>query len=439
MIQPARKRLAFVFCKGYETEEKNAMKHPIYHAGGARLVCVMLLVCALLASSNATALAAEEGSPDTPQISPPPVTEAAPAASLYPADVQTIVRDNTRQIVKTYTLTSAQSPDAIPREAFERDGWRYTLTDITQQHTSILETRRHIETVTIETDTQDIADIIPLLASTMTYQGEDGYSGLLTLDLSSVSCEASGHKSSSYSVSASREYPHLSTNDLALIPKTITENGRTLALDTVTWEVLHTVNVDYEDIPESYCAIAKYTATASRSMVTGYVTTAHYMGDISKSSDGDTVYTAYFSGHEIAPPTQPEVIEPLIEEDSSPSILPLIVGAVMLAALAGAFCAYCFLRHNVKVYRIKSNGERELTAKLRLTPKTLVIDLTPLEKEVAERRFRIELDSSIARRLNNMSVDIILGNSKLQHRIAFEGGTYTLDVDFDDGTANAIY
>ena len=415
------------------------MKHPIYHTGGARLVCVMLLVCALLASSSLTALAAEEGSPDLPQISPPPVTEAAPPASLYPTDVQTIVRDNTRQIVKTYTLTSAQSPDAIPREAFERDGCRYTLTDITQQHTRILETRQHIETVTIETETQDITDIIPLLASTMTYQSEDGYSGLLTLDLSAVSCEAAGHKSSSYTVSASREYPHLSTNDLALIPKAITENGRTLALDAVTWEVQHTVNVDYEDIPESYCAIAKYAATASRSMVTGYITTAHYMGDISKSSDGDTVYTAYFSGHEIAPPTQPEVIEPLVEEEGSPSILPLIVGAVVLAALAGAFCAYCFLRHNVKVYRIKSNGERELTAKLRLTPKTLVIDLTPLEKEVTERYFRLELDSSIARRLNNMSVDIILGTSKLQHRIAFEGGTYTLDVNFDAGTAKAIY
>jgi hypothetical protein len=34
-------------------------------------------------------------------------------------------------------------------------------------------------------------------------------------------------------VTATREYPHLSTNDTSLIPKTITDNGRTLELDNV--------------------------------------------------------------------------------------------------------------------------------------------------------------------------------------------------------------
>jgi hypothetical protein len=88
----------------------------------------------------------------------------------------------------------------------------------------------------------------------------------------------------------------MSSNDTSLIPKTITDSGRTLTLESVNWKTQNYVTVDYEQIPETYTAIATYTGTASRTTITGYITTAEYRGKLSKILTGKTVYTAYFIG-----------------------------------------------------------------------------------------------------------------------------------------------
>jgi len=267
------------------------MKRPIPRFRPARLVCTTLLACVMLLSCGLTALAAEEGPPDLVQATKPPLIniplppypEDMTEVELYPADVLSIIEGSTRQIVKTYILTAEQSPTDIPRDGFIRDGWWYEITDITEQRTSGTDTKNFSETVKINTDTKDLNEIIKLLSPTLDYQDEDGYCGLLVLDMASINCEAAGYQNSSYTVTATREYPHLSANDLSLIPKTITENGRVLELDSVSWEVQHYTTVDYEDIPDSYRAVAKYTARASRSVVTGYITTAEYKGEVSRT------------------------------------------------------------------------------------------------------------------------------------------------------------
>jgi len=246
-----------------------------------RLVCAVLFVCIMLLSCGLTAFAAES-EPEIEQITAPAALPLPPypedmREELYPADVQTVTNGDTRQIVRTYILTAGQTPADIPRASFIRDGWLFTLTDITEQRTSETDTRNHTETVEISTGSNNMNDIIKLLQPTLEYQSPDGYGGLLTLDLSSVTCEAAGYRNSSYTVTATREYPHLSANDLSLIPKTITDNGRTLELDAVSWEVQQYVYVDYQSIPDSYRAVATYTAKATRSVVTGYTTTAAYI------------------------------------------------------------------------------------------------------------------------------------------------------------------
>ena len=103
-----------------------------------RLVCVFALVCVLL-SCELTAFAAEESSPLVITITggdESVIVNGGTSCELYPADVQIVIEDGKRQIVKTYTLTAGESPDNIPRDSFERDGWLYTLTDITQERTS---------------------------------------------------------------------------------------------------------------------------------------------------------------------------------------------------------------------------------------------------------------------------------------------------------------
>ena len=411
-----------------------------------RYICAALLACTLLVSCGLTAFALEAAPPQTePTAVPLPPYPEDMRDELYPADVQTLAVDGARQIIKTYILSVGQSPADISRDTFERDGWRYTLTDITEKRVSGTDARSHTETVEINTDSNDMNKIISLLSPSLEYQSQDGYAGILTLDLSSVKCEAAGYKNSSYTVTATREYPHLSTNDLSLIPKTITDNGRTLTLDDVTWEAQQTANVDYYDIPSSYRAVAKYTAKASRSVATGYITTADYTGEIVKPVTGDTVYTAFFEGKEINPapkptpmpeptPTPPPATptpEPIVPDSGDTPFIPILIGLVALAALTGAG-AYFFMRRNVKIYR---DGFRVLAAKDKISAKNKLIDLSPLDGDC----FGIEIDALTAKALNGQTVEVRYGQNRLKHRIAYEGNAYRIEADFAENTIQAVY
>ena len=400
-----------------------------------RLVCTALLACAVLLSCGLTTLATTV---DSEQLTIDSYGNALQLSTeLFPADVQTVITDAGRQIIRTYILTPEQSPADIPRDGFIRDGWRYTLTDITQQRTSVTDTRIHTETVEINTDSNDLNAILSLLSPTIEFQSEDGFHGILSLDISSISCEPAGHRTSSFTVTATREYPHLSSNDMSLIPRTITENGRTLTLDSVAWEAQRTVNIDYHDIPTSYRAIATYTARASRTVVTGYVTTARYVGEISKVITGNTIYTAFFEGTEINPApiasTEPTTLtpEPRAADVSEIPLTSILTGLAVLTMLAGA-AAFYFKRRNVKIYR---DGFHALAARDKISAKNKLIDLSPLDGE----RFGIEIDKIAAKALNGQTIEVKHGTVSLNHKIAYEGNAYRMEADFSAGNICAIY
>jgi hypothetical protein len=241
-----------------------------------------------------------------PETAPEPATEPpAPAGiKVYPSDVTETVEGGFRQIIKTYELNAYESPAAISRDSFERNGWKFTLADILRKETANAETHAHTETVTLNTDTKELEKILPLLAPTMEYKAEDGFIGILSLDVASIKVETAGTKTSSYTLTVTREYPRLSTNDISLVAKTVTDSGKTYTLAGVDWKAGNYVTVDYEQIPEYYTAIASYTATGTSTKVTGYVTTAIYSGTLAKLTQGRTVYTAYFIGEEIRTPLE---------------------------------------------------------------------------------------------------------------------------------------
>lgn len=238
----------------------------------ATLFASVLLVCTM----TGTALAAE------PTGNPPPVR----AAALYPTDVVETIEGGNRRLEKIYLLTAADNPANIPTEDFEREGYRYTLLDVTRQDYTESETKEHTETVTLESDTKDMNQIMPQLAATREVTTEDGFTGILTLDTASVQVETAGYGSSSRTVTATRSYPSLSDADASLIPKTITDGGRTLTLADVQWQ----------EAGGFYNATASYTGTATSRYATGYTVSATYTGEVAKTIGGEMVYTAVFSG-----------------------------------------------------------------------------------------------------------------------------------------------
>ena len=319
----------------------------------ARMVLAALIVCALLLPCGTTTIAAEEGYPAIERASPttaaperlPPYPEDMPETPT-PADERTVIDGGTRQIIRSYILSDNQKPTDIPRDSFELDGWHYTLADIIETRADRTESRSHTEMVEVKTDSDDLNEIVKILPTTMEYQSDDGCIGTLAIDVSSVSSKPEGYRNSSYTVAATREYMNLSSTDTSPIPKTIIENGRILTLEGVVWEAQHYINIDGEDIPDSYRATARYTAIISTTVATGYVTTADYIGEITKIVNGDLTCTAYFIGTETGAmqmPTQspmPELTEaetegtmPTAQDTNAKNTRPLVIIFAVIVAI----------------------------------------------------------------------------------------------------------
>ena len=214
----------------------------------------------------------------------------------YPAEVHHYERNHKRVIEQIYELNHDQEPSDKICEDFAQDGYFYTLESITKNTDFTVDKKEHRETVTVESKSKNIGDIMPLLAKTKDITTADGYNGTLNLDESSIKVEAKGYKSGNKTIQASRTYPNLLNADLAYIPKSITENGAELELADVNWQRDMTYNPDDYAIGERYLAEALYEGTKKYSYVTGYTVTAEYNGEVTKETVQKDVYTLTFVG-----------------------------------------------------------------------------------------------------------------------------------------------
>lgn len=212
--------------------------------------------------------------------------QIALAAGIYPAEIRETDEGGKHRLEKVYMLSAADNPDNIPTEEFEREGYHYTLLDIVRQDYSESDAKEYSETVTINSKTKDMVSIMPQLAANKEVETEDGYAGTLTLDTASIKVEAAGYSSSSRTVTANRTYPNLSDADTSYIPKSVTENGKTLKLTDIQWQ----------ESDNGYTANATYAGSATSKSATGYTVTANYVGQVCKTVSGEIIYTAVFSG-----------------------------------------------------------------------------------------------------------------------------------------------
>ena len=214
----------------------------------------------------------------------------------YPSEVHHYERNHKRVIEQIYELNHDQEPSAEIKQDFAQDGYFYTLESITKNTDFIVDKKEHKEIVTVECQSKNIGDIMPLLAKTKVVTTADGYSGTLNLDESSIKVEAKDYKSGSKTIQALRTYPNLLNADLAYIPKSITENGTELELADVNWQRDMTYNPDDYALGERYLAEAVYQGAKRYSYVTGYTVTAEYKGEVAKETAQKDVYTLTFVG-----------------------------------------------------------------------------------------------------------------------------------------------
>ena len=112
----------------------------------------------------------------------------------------------------------------------------YAFSDETEEIPPVtggVETQPLTKTVTTDSATGDLGEILKQLAPEIEAETEDGYAGMLKLDYNSVQAEVKGYKTSTRNLSASRTYPNLSSADATHLPKTISDGGRTMTLQNV--------------------------------------------------------------------------------------------------------------------------------------------------------------------------------------------------------------
>jgi hypothetical protein len=445
------------------------------HPGLKALVCIaltaVLLLCfqtAAFAAEPGTVLTVntglnadnEENGADNPETQP---VIAEPEWVWHPISVVNEPMNGFNAVRRTYALPPDVNPAVIPTADFEMFGQQYTFAYVTQQFTSDESFIEMRETVTIAAPSRNLNDILPNLEQEIWFE-RDGFAGTLVLDLHSITSEVAGTSRHTSTATRQRTYPHLSTPDNSLIPRTVTDGGTTFHLSAVDWQTGSMSVVDGHPVASSYTAHATYTTQVTQTRTTGYTIAAEYVGTVFRTAQGKTLYTAIFYGEPIIEiwleepevitevPAEPELTPEPAQPDTTNGngnsaggtvIIALAVLATLIALGAvgagGFFLAKHFLGYNVTVYSI--NGPREIVkaGKIKMdlnSPEPVII----LDKAVGQNpaktdRYIIQIVQRAVPKLINKVVRVVLHDKEAFHKVpekALGVPVYEFEVNFSD-------
>ena len=125
-------------------------------------------------------------------------------AAEYPSQVSYSMNNGIFEVRKTYELPVDQEPSMQAKQSFEQDGHSFALTDLLRSELPEQQSKEYTETVTVSSESKELTAILPLLADTKTVTTEDGFTGTLKLDASTITVESAGYKNNSWTVSATR-------------------------------------------------------------------------------------------------------------------------------------------------------------------------------------------------------------------------------------------
>lgn len=304
-------------------------------------------------------------------------------------DVQTTFNAGQRVIIKIYTAPPNYDFTLLDESKFEKDGYHYRMGDVLQiseNYDKQTKLASHVSTVSHDEKTT-AGQFIPLID-----YSSDGYTGQLKLDTASINTQSAGTKSYSYAVTDTREFTGLERNDTYYIPKTAEKNGVTLALKDVQW-----LNMG----GAGYKATAKYSGTGTGSKVTGYISTATYIGEVTKSTLKNVTYKVIYDGYTLPP--------------LPPSTLPWILGGACAVVLIIAGVLLVIYRKSVKIYALR-NGSYQVVKRQRISYVDPVINLTVTELCLQSAEYIIVIDRLAVAKLNNQFVRIICEDGSVLHR-----------------------
>ena len=269
-----------------------------------------------------------------------------------------VYADNLQTIEKVYVISSEFAADGIPTEPFTEDGIEYVFEEFRFVDNISELTRHHTETVSVKTNTVNAEKVMALFEPTKSVTTDDGFTGTLAFDYSTLEIETAGYASYKVDVTEERSYPNLASADTSLVPKTIDKDGVMLTLTDIKWSSIAGATVDGIAIDTRYTAAVMYSGTDTKTYVSAYIASADYVGELTKTVRDSVTCTAVFVENpkfvELIPSetTAPPVLEfPVTEEKdyTTAAVVALfIAGAATLAG--GGYVLYRVIRRRRKGY-----------------------------------------------------------------------------------------
>lgn len=344
---------------------------------------------------------------------------SASAASYVADDINYQNLNGQQQAIMVYTLLPDQQPEDLIEQDFEYDGYLYAYSGMTKQEQTFNEEKLHTETITVNTGSKDLKDILAELKPTIEF--DDGTSqGILALDHETIKTEAAGYKTSSYTVTATKNFTGLASNDSSLIDPTAVKNGRTLSLSNITWSVESTALVGDTLVPATYSAVATYSGTASSTVATGYITTAEYTGKVTASGISSIKYTVTYIGTPV-----------LVEEPDTEISAPMAIGGLIVIAVLCGGVLFLILRFRKNTTVYKSTGEDneyDKCGKLSLKVRNPELRIDHL-KDVPSGVIAIEVDEGVAKKLFGKKISVRYYDRIMTHTVGTVNGPYWFKMD----------
>lgn len=233
---------------------------------------------------------------------------------------------------------------------------------------------------TIETNTNNLKKVIKMFNTTKDCE-DDGYSGVLTRNNSTLKISIKNSYQEEYKVYLQKTYSNVSSNELNDVPKTIQKNGIIYYLVNPVWSISETESVGNNDVPVKYNGTMYYEGVKTKTIITSYSATIKYTGVLEKKVPDTTTFTVHYK-----------------EVKEYGQIISAIVGTTGIIFFSGIVL---FSLKNVKVYNFQ-NGEYKLVKRIHLSKNKKLIDLTPASPQT--RSYKIVLSKSLYKSIKGKNV-----------------------------------
>ncbi len=339
-----------------------------------------------------------------------------------------ILDDKTKAIKVFESMEDVDFKNVIFAD-FEKDNFKYSKDKVNIDRVTKEDKKEQTETLSFILTKEQVANknkVLKLFQEKLQYK-KDGYYGLLSKDENTLKIEPNKTESNTtykkqvVTLTESKTYYGLESNDYGLIPKTITKNGVTLNLVNANFvstnnEAISTVantgvgtlyncNTTYKG---SYTKKIPNTKTN----VIDYKVSVKYKGNISKEVFEKNIITVTYDGEKLFDPT-----------------IPVAVATTTSATGFFGFIVFLFTKRNVKIYNL-NNGIYELIGKCKITEKNKNINLNIISIKAKSNIYKLLLDKSIAKKLNNQDINITLDNVTKIQKVEFKENNTYIDVTF---------